>query len=389
MRLTLLLVLVCAFVFAQSQSTSGGQTSSSSGTTTPPSHSTRQPSWGNATPVAVTGKVVLDSGIAPPDSARVELRCGSTNFLVGFTDSSGGFGSPSSGSASTQDASISDPSAAGPGGLGAISLPVASSSRGASESCELWATYPGYSSGPVRLPNNPSPLLGRRNLGTVILHRLANVPGNTVSASAVAAPKAADKALRKGQEAMRKQKWSEAIAQFHKATEIYPQHAIAWYELGRIFEQQHDLVAGRDALRRAISIDARYVAPYLTLAHLACTDQKWPEALEASEHAIQLDPVDFPEAFFFNAVANLNLGRAPAAEKSLRAGIQIDSAHRFPRLHQLLGILLAQRREFTAAAESLRAYLKIAPGAPDAETVNKQVSELDRLASAGRGPARQ
>jgi Flp pilus assembly protein TadD len=381
MRWTLLLVLASAFASAQTQSGGSGQTSSRSTTT-------RAPTWSTGSPVPVAGKVILDSGGAPPEAARVELRCGTNIYLVGFTDSAGGFGSSVSGTASSQDASLSEPGAANSGGLMASTIPVVTTRDANFQSCEVWATYPGYKSGPMRLPGS-STSTGRIDVGTIILHRLANVPGNTVSVSSLAAPKAAVKALQKGHEFARKQKWAEAMAQFHKATEIYPQYAVAWYEFGRVSAQQGDFVAARETLRRATSIDPKYVAPYLTLAHIASTEKKWAEAMETSEHAIQLDPVDYPEAFFFNAVANINLGHAPEAEKSLRAGIKIDGAHRFPRLHQLLGILLAQRREFTAAAESLRTYLKLAPTAPDAVSVLKQVEELDRLASAGPFPAHQ
>jgi regulator of sirC expression with transglutaminase-like and TPR domain len=42
-------------------------------------------------------------------------------------------------------------------------------------------------------------------------------------------------------------------------------------------------------------------------------------------------------------------------------------------------MILADKRDYTGAAENLRGYLKFAPQAQDADTVRQQLSELDKL----------
>ena len=46
----------------------------------------------------------------------------------------------------------------------------------------------------------------------------------------------------------------------------------------------------------------------------------------------------------------------------------------------VLGIILADKQDFTAAADELRTYLKFAPDAQDADKVKTQLDQLDKLA---------
>ena len=52
-----------------------------------------------------------------------------------------------------------------------------------------------------------------------------------------------------------------------------------------------------------------------------------------------------------------------------------------PQVNQLLGILLAQRRDFSGAAAQFRNYLKLAPNGPEAATVRTQLDEVEKMAA--------
>ncbi|MCX6621869.1 MAG: tetratricopeptide repeat protein [Acidobacteria bacterium] len=56
--------------------------------------------------------------------------------------------------------------------------------------------------------------------------------------------------------------------------------------------------------------------------------------------------------------------------------------HRLPKLYQVLGTALLQRRDYAAALENLSTYLQLDPSAPDIEVVRKQVAELTRWTAA-------
>ncbi len=107
---------------------------------------------------------------------------------------------------------------------------------------------------------------------------------------------------------------------------------------------------------------------------------KWGEAAELSGRVLQLEAADYPAAHILNAMANLRLGNLDMAEKSAREAVRMDGDRPSPRTNYVLGMILAQERDFKGSAERLKAYLDAAPDAPDAETVRKQLTEIEQLA---------
>ena len=128
--------------------------------------------------------------------------------------------------------------------------------------------------------------------------------------------------------------------------------------------------------------DPKLVSPYLELGLLAAKDANWQESGKYLDRAVDLDPVDFPQAWYADAVAHYNLKNYDAAEKSARAAVKLDPRHANPRSEYLLGLVLAERKDYTGAAAELTAYLKLAPNAPDLAQVKDQLGQLEKLASA-------
>jgi hypothetical protein len=112
----------------------------------------------------------------------------------------------------------------------------------------------------------------------------------------------------------------------------------------------------------------------------ALQQSKWLDAADLSGRVLTAGASAYPAAYEVNAMANLHLGNPDAAEKSIRAAIQLDSAHVNPRTNYVLGLILAAKHQFRPAADLLNTYLKAAPNAPDAETVRKQLLEIQRQA---------
>ncbi|HWB95269.1 MAG TPA: tetratricopeptide repeat protein, partial [Bryobacteraceae bacterium] len=217
--------------------------------------------------------------------------------------------------------------------------------------------------------------------GTIVLHRLGNVEGTTISATSLQAPKDAKKAYQKGKDALKKNKAEEAEKHFQKAVDLYPKYAVAWYELGVLQQKSQKPEDARKSYQQALAADSRLILPYLQLSMLAVQEKKWEEVVETTNRAVKLDPVDFPQAYFFNSVANYYLRRMDAAEKSAREAQKLDTEHRYPKINHVLGVILAEKRDYPAAVEQMRSYLKFSPDAQDAETVKKQLVELEKLSN--------
>jgi tetratricopeptide (TPR) repeat protein len=243
--------------------------------------------------------------------------------------------------------------------------------------CDLRAVLPGFRSDLVSLANHR--YMDNPDIGTIILHRVGNVEGLTTSAVSALAPKDARKAYEKGLVAVKKGKPDEAQKQFETAVAAYPKYASAWFELGRVLEQRDHAEEARKAYAQALSADSKFVNPYERLYMLSFKERKWQEVADTADRVIRLNPYDFPGAYYYNGVANLQLNKLDAAERSAREAVKMDTTNRNPKANYLLGLILAKKQEFGEALEYLRAYLKAAPNASDAEAVRKQVIQVENF----------
>lgn len=363
----------------------GSNTGRTPGTTMPGNTNTpgRMPGdLGMQQPIFLSGKVMMEDGTPPQEPVLIERVCGGNPRPEGYTDHKGRF-SFALGQNNTllADASVASPT--GPFGGGTGNPTGMGPNQGISPTqlmnCELRATLPGYRSSIVNLAGRRA--MENPDVGTILLKRLGNVEGLTVSATMSMAPKDAKKAFDKGRDAAKKGKWNEAQKEFEKAVESYPKFANAWYELGLVHERLEHKDDARKAYQEAIAKDSKLINPYLQLAFMNAQENKWKDVQETTDRAIKLNPFDFPRAYFLNAVANLNLQNLEAAEKSAREGVKIDTDHKLPKIEHVLGVVLAQKQDYAGAADHFRAFLKSVPEGPDATTVQKQLAEVEKLTS--------
>jgi tetratricopeptide (TPR) repeat protein len=135
----------------------------------------------------------------------------------------------------------------------------------------------------------------------------------------------------------------------------------------------------RKAYAESLNADSKFVSPYAQLTKLAAVDQNWPQTIEYSEKLIKLNPYYSPEVYFYSAVANLNLKHLDVAEEHAREAVKMDPQHKMPKSMEVLAVVLVQKQDFKGAAENMRAYLKAAPNAPDAEHAKQQLEEIEHL----------
>jgi tetratricopeptide (TPR) repeat protein len=337
----------------------------------------------NTHPIFLSGKVVLSDGTLPSDRVMIESVCNNRRHAEGYTDSKGRFSFQLGQERSVFDDASDDPTGSR-GGLGTRANSPGGIRQNDLQSCEIRASLAGFRSDSIPLINHR--YLDNPDLGTIVLHRLANVEGLTISATSALAPKDARKDYEKGLEALKKNKTEEAQKDFEKSVELYPKYASAWFELGKIHEQANQLDDARKAYTQATEADSKYINPYERLFMLAFKDSKWQEVSDESDHVIHLNPYDFPSAYFYNAMANLRLNKLDLAEKSAREAVKLDSKGENPRVNYVLGVILANKQDFTGAAECIRAYLKAVPNDPDNEKIRQQLADIEQSAQAKAPP---
>jgi tetratricopeptide (TPR) repeat protein len=322
---------------------------------------------------------MLDDGTAPLFSVVIETVCDETSHSQGRTDGRGYF------SVQLGQATEAIGDASETNGDFSRTIPHTSSlGRGFGPgdrfaNCDLRARLGGYRSQSISLADRGP--MDNPDVGVILLHRIReSEEATTVTATTIKAPKAARKALEKGMDLAKRNKLEEAIASLQEAVKLDPEFAFAWCELGKLqMENGHAGEAYR-SLESAAKAEPRWPEPYLHLALLAARSENWKEVAEVTDRVLQLDSFEYPQAFFFNAVANYSLKHPEAAEKSARSAERLDTRHQFPQIARLLGAILVARHRYAEAADELRKYLMLAPRAADAPAVRKQLDDLEKLA---------
>ncbi len=360
------------------------------GQTQDPNQQQRMPEMQRA--IYLSGKVMLDDGTPPPEPVTIERVCNGSPRPEGYTDSKGRFSFElGRNTAMMADASTNMgndgfgggmPGQPQRGGFGNSGFGGNSNIESQLMGCELRASLPGFRSDMVSLAGRR--VMDNPDVGTIVLHRLANVEGFTFSATSGLAPKDAKKAFEKSRDLLKKKKLPEAQKELEKATSLYPKYATAWYDLGRVYEAQNQVEPARKAFQASIDADPKYVNPYLNLSGIFAKEANWEKTAELTAKAVKLNPFEYPTMYFYNSVANLNLQKLDEAEKSAREARKLDAKNRIPKIDHVLGIILAQKRDLPGAKDSLSAYLKASPNAGDADAVKKQLEQIDKLIAEGQ-----
>jgi Flp pilus assembly protein TadD len=230
----------------------------------------------------------------------------------------------------------------------------------------------------IRLKGFQTAQVTLRNDATIVLkHSGVLREGSTVTASSLNAPEPAKKAFGKGVNAMGDEKWAAAQKDFEKAVEIYPEYAMAWSDLGEALKRQSKPTEARAAWEKAVAVDPKYIKPYVQLTMLDLEEKHAEDAATIAGKAVAMNPLEFPDLYFYNAMANYNLKHYDVAETSARRATELDSAHEIPRAELLLGSVLAARGDRSGALQHFRKYLEMAPKAQDAEQVRRAIAQLE------------
>jgi tetratricopeptide (TPR) repeat protein len=347
-----------------------------------------------ARPIYLSGKVMLDDGTPPPGPVTIERVCNGNARAQGYTDSKGRFSFQLGQTQGIlQDASVGSTGGMGgygnpPGGInnnnnrssGGFGDPGSSQASRDLMGCEIRANLPGFRSDSVNL--GARRVFDNPDIGTIVLHRMANVEGVSISMVSLMAPKDAKKAYDKGLDLLKKKRDEEAEKDFEKAVEIYPKYSTAWFEIGKLKESQKDVEGARKAYAQALAADPKYINPYRQLVGISFKEANWKDASDTSSRLLKLDPVDFPDIYFCNAVANYYLKNLDEAEKSAREAQKLDPNNHIPKTAQLLGAILAEKQDYAGAAEQIKKYLTLVPEGQESDVAKKQLADVEKMAVA-------
>ena len=316
----------------------------------------------------------MDDGAPLPGNVNIQSSCNTVRRTMAHVSEKGSFAFQWS----NTTIAFGDASQMGKTpGTGSASLTgMRNGSRGLDPlaNCDLLAEAPGFTS-------TRASLYGRQgqdnyDVGVIILHRIATGDGHSVSILALQAPKDAKKSFDKGMSLATANKPADALSSFETAIGLYPQYADAWLEMGKVQWQVERKDEARASFAKARDLDGKLVGPWQELGFLACDESKWEEAVRDLDQAVHLDPINSPVPWYFDALANYNLGRYEQAERNIRTALRLDQGKN-PQAHYLLGLVLIARQDFENGAEALRNYIASAPASPDVATARRELSRVE------------
>jgi len=338
-------------------------------------------------PINVSGKFAMEDGTPPHQKLDIELLCSPNAQMQGKTDLDGGF-NLELGLGRFQgavDASMStSASKTGFGGqlaAGRTYSQVDGAAIIALIGCVLKADMAGYESDQYDLGKLRAGDVNT-NVGTLFLHPIGGDAATALSATSAAAPKDAQKSLLKARDFVFQRQFAEAEAELNKAVKAYPQYAEAWNDLGGVLESLHKNAEARKAYQASISSDAKFSRPYLNLARLSAAEKNWPDVVNQAAALAKLNPEAFPQSYYYDAVAQYNLGNDDKALASAMKAVKLDTNHKTPLAEQLLGILYSMRGDYKSAAEQYRNYMQHVPLDTNVDGAKARLAEAEKQIAA-------
>ena len=360
--------------FAQRGTGSTGSTNLPSRTNAPSNRTPGTPDP-NTRPLFVSGKVMLQGGGALPEPVPIERVCNGTVRREGYADTKGTFEFQLGLNLTFQDASENDnrttPTtqmrSSTNSGLKPLEL----------NGCELRAVLAGYQSSTVMLRSMGEDVW-QYEVGTILLTRIGNAPGTTISVTSMAAPKDAMHAYEKALK-IKAAKPAEAEKELNKAVQIYPQFAAAWTLLGDMHREHSEFDAARNDYTQAVAADPHFVNPNYGLAMIAAHEKNWDDTIRFTDQVIKLNSAAYPIMYFLNAAANYNVQKFAPAEESAKKFKALDTQHSHPDVCLLLSYLYSGRQDYAGAAREIREYLVLAPNSPEAESLKNDAKRFEDL----------
>ena len=365
-------------------------------TPTPPANRPTIPS--NSEPIQpkeelvmfLRGRVAIRDGAPIPNDMLVERVCNNRVRQEVYASSQGDFSMQLGSRSDSMPETSDDPFSRNGGGRKDSSLGI---SRRELTNCELRASASGFHARTISLIGLDT-FSRDVDVGVIVVQRGGKIEGTTVDAALYKLPKDARKAYEKGLQAKRNAKYAEARKYFETTVEIYPSFTNAWFQLGTVLQRENEKDAAHKAYMEATTLDAKFLPPYLSLASMAFQTGNWTEVLHFTDHILDLDPLNhaaargyiidldllnYGDAYYYNAVANYKLNKIEEAEKSGLKAEHLDLSTNYPQVHLLLAEIFARKKNYAMAIAEIQGYLELVPHAKNADQVREQLAKLEKL----------
>jgi Tfp pilus assembly protein PilF len=188
-------------------------------------------------------------------------------------------------------------------------------------------------------------------------------------------------AFDKGSRMLEKGDATGSLPYLEKAIAQYPDHYLAYYDLGVAHSRLGHLADAEEAFQKAIDLSkGKFVPPQFGLAGILCQKAEFTQAEALLQRAVDADPGS-PVGKYYLGWAQLGLNRLIEAERSLEQALLRNA--NFAQAYLLLVKIHVRQRNLPAAGKDLESYLKIEPRDERARSLSEQIHrEMGRQSAA-------
>jgi len=205
---------------------------------------------------------------------------------------------------------------------------------------------------------------------------------STVSATSLGVPAKARSQYEKACDAFKKKKWTDAEKYARDAIEKYSKYPAAWVMLGEVLQGEEKLDDAHDACLKPLSVDPKYLPPYLCIAGLLNLEKNWGDLVSLSDQFAGINPAGDMYAYYYHGLALFHLHHLPEAQKSILQAIADDGEHHQPAFNFLLAQIYGQQGDLVNATLQIQQFQKYSNSEKDRETAKEYLSELQSQLSA-------
>jgi len=172
-----------------------------------------------------------------------------------------------------------------------------------------------------------------------------------------------------------------AIAQFERATKIYPGYYEAFAQMGVAYDRLGDASSAEKALQKSVQISSgKYSEPLFLLAEVFNDQNRFTEAEKIARQGTAAE-ADSPRGYYELSRALAGLKRDTEAEESgVKArALKPDS----PPVHLLLANIHRRLHDYPSLLQDLDAYLALVPNGPPSDQARILREQVKKALEAG------
>lgn len=209
----------------------------------------------------------------------------------------------------------------------------------------------------------------------VIKRNSNNVPRVNGVVFAQEVPKEAQKAYEKGLSELRDDNKKEAIGNFLRALDIFPDYFLALKKLGHEYVEQKNFADARSILNRAVIVNPKSFDSWYELAYAQNALKDYSESINSLKQAIVLNSGSI-NALYLISLSQKQIGNYQEALDNLKKAKKIANPPP-PEIYWQLALLYTNNfKDYAAAVQELELFLKVKPDYEEADKVRELIKKL-------------